>query len=317
MDCYAADVGKRRQPGIYVEILIRAPLERVWELTQKPEVHQRWDLRFSSIEYLPKSRESDPQRFLYETRIGAGLTIRGTGESVAAHVAEDGSATSSLQFASDDKLSLIREGAGYWRYIPTTEGLRFLTWYDYRVRFGAAGRLLDRLFRPVIGWATAWSFDRMRLWAERDTAPELSMRFAVVHALSRIAVAAVWLWHGLVPKLLFRDADERIMLAHVGLPESWLPWIGSAEIVMALLVLSTWRWRGMFVLQALLMLVALLAVALQSPHYLTHAFNPVTLNLLVVVLSFIGWIASRDLPTASRCLRVDPRGANRGAEPGL
>ena len=235
-NCYAAVVSERRQVGIYVEILISAPLERVWELTQKPDVHQRWDLRFSRIEYFPKSNESELQRFLYETRIGVGLAIRGTGESVATRIAEDGSATSCLKFASDDRLSLIREGAGYWRYIPTTEGLRFLTWYDYRVRFGAAGRLLDRIFRPLIGWATAWSFDRMRLWAERDIAPEVSLRLAAVHALSRIAIAAVWFWHGVVPKLLLSDADERIMLAHAGLPENWLPWVGAAEVAMGLLV---------------------------------------------------------------------------------
>jgi hypothetical protein len=161
----------------------------VWDLTQKPKEHQRWDLRFSSIEYLPKSNDSEPQRFLYETRIGAGLAIRGTGESIATRMAEDGSAVSSLKFASGDSLSLIHEGAGYWRYIPTAEGLRFLTWYDYRVRFGAAGRLLDRIFRPAMGWATAWSFDRMRLWAERDIAPEVSLRLAAIHALCRIAIA--------------------------------------------------------------------------------------------------------------------------------
>jgi hypothetical protein len=31
---------------------------------------------------------------------------------------------------------LIREGSGYWRYVPTGNGLRFFTWYDYEVRFG-------------------------------------------------------------------------------------------------------------------------------------------------------------------------------------
>jgi hypothetical protein len=299
-------VSAHRQPGIYVEILIKAPLERVWALTQMPEVHQRWDLRFSSIEYLPKSDESEPQRFLYETRIGAGLAIRGTGESVATRT-EEHSATSSLKFASDDKLSLIREGAGYWRYVQTAEGLRFFTWYDYNVRFGVLGRILDRVFRPVMGWATAWSFDRLRLWAESEIAPEISMRFAAIHGLCRITIAAVWFWHGLVPKLLFHDADEQIMLVRAGLTTSWLPWIGVTELGIAVLVLLTWRWRSMFLFQVVLMVVALLAVTLQSSMYLTHAFNPVTLNLMVIVLAVIGWVASADLPSASRCLRVDPR----------
>lgn len=163
-----------------MEVLIRAPLD------------QRWDLRFSRIRYLPKADDAEPQRVKYETRIGAGLAIRGTGESVATRIADDGSAVSSLKFASEDRLSLIREGAGYWRYIPTEDGLRFLTWYDYQFRFGALGRLLDRVFRPLMGWATAWSFDRMRLCAERDVQPEVSLRFAAIHALCRVGIAAVW-----------------------------------------------------------------------------------------------------------------------------
>ena len=298
----------KSQPGIYVEICIDAAMERVWELTQVPALHQRWDLRFSSITYLPKSKDAEPQRFLYETRIGAGLAICGTGESVATRVSEDGSATSSLRFASDDALSLIREGAGYWRYIPLDgDRTRFLTWYDYEVRFGAAGRLLDLIFKPVMGWATAWSFDRLRIWAEDGTPPEVSLRLAGAHAICRVGIALVWLWHGLVPKLMYRDADEQTMLAQAGLPLHWLPWIGGAEVAMALLVLLLPNWRGMFALQAALMIGALAAVALRSPAYLTHAFSPVTLNLLVVALSAVGWMVSANLPSARRCLRVDPK----------
>ena len=43
----------RKQNGIYVECLIKAPLDTIWALTQHPEMHQRWDLRFSRITYLP------------------------------------------------------------------------------------------------------------------------------------------------------------------------------------------------------------------------------------------------------------------------
>src|SRR4051794_41500894 len=92
---------------------------------------------------------------------------RGAGESVGAKDATDGSRTSALRFWSDDHRSLIREGSGYWRYVPTPDGVRFLTSYDYRTRFGGVGRVLDRLIlRRLLGWATAWSFDRLRLWLE-------------------------------------------------------------------------------------------------------------------------------------------------------
>ena len=66
--------------------------------------------------------------------------------------------------------------------------------------------------------------------------------------------------------------------------------------------------RVVLVVNALLMLAALLAVAFKSPDYLWAAFNPVTLNLAVIALCFVGWIASRSLPTARHCLRRDPKG---------
>ena len=296
-----------KQTGIYVERQIHAPLDRVWELTQTPQVHQRWDLRFTKITYLPRI-EGEPQRFLYATRIGFGLAICGTGESVATRRDAAGDGISSLQFASDDALSLIREGSGYWRYIPAADGTRFLTWYDYRTRFGWLGRCVDRfVFQPLMGWATAWSFDRLALWAEQGTTPELSMTLAAVYALARTTIAGVWLWHGLIPKLLFRDADERRMLMESGVSPQLLTAVGAAEIAMALLVLLTWRWRGMFAVQAGLMVAGIVAVALRSPEYLTHAFNPVTLNALVCAMAAVGWMVAPYVPTARRCIRADPR----------
>lgn len=49
--------------SIYVEILVRAPMDALWSHTQTPAVHGRWDVRFSRIGYLPRNGESEPQRF--------------------------------------------------------------------------------------------------------------------------------------------------------------------------------------------------------------------------------------------------------------
>lgn len=296
------------QPGIYVEILLRAPIDEVWRLTQQPAEHQRWDLRFTEIAYLPRPDAGEPQRFLYATRIGFGLAIRGTGESVGERVAESGEATSSLRFASDDPKSLIRTGSGYWRYVPQAEGVRFFTWYDYATRFGLLGRMVDRsLFRPMMGWATAWSFDRLRLWLEEGQTPEASLGWATVYALARGTVAFVWLWHGLVPKVIAHDAAERLMLQQAGLPATLMLPIGLAEIVFGLVVLFAWRSRWPLAATIMAMLLALLSVGLRSPQFVSGAFNPVTLNLCVIVVCLVAWIAVRFAPTARRCLRVQPK----------
>jgi hypothetical protein len=85
-----------------------------------------------------------------------GIEVTGTGESVGEQVGPDGNASAALKFASDNWWSLIREGSGYWKYVPVLDGVRFLTWYDYEVRFGRLGRTVDAAaFRPLIGWATA------------------------------------------------------------------------------------------------------------------------------------------------------------------
>ncbi len=126
--------------GIYVEIPIRASMDELWEKTQNPQLHQRWDLRFTQIEYLPRQGE-EPQRFLYRTRVGFGLKIDGQGESIGERDGEGGARTSSLKFWSDDTKSLIKVGSGYWRYVPDGKNpptgedarhptIRFFTWYD-------------------------------------------------------------------------------------------------------------------------------------------------------------------------------------------
>jgi hypothetical protein len=297
----------RQPPGIYVEILIRGDIDELWKYTQQPDLHESWDLRFTKIQYLPRASDSEPQRFNYTTRIGFGLQIVGQGESTGSREEATGRRTSALKFWSVDPKSLIEEGSGYWQYIPTKGGVRFLTWYDYQTRFGAGGNAIDRLlFRPMIGWATAWSFDRLRLRLEEGLEPRTAFRLSAIHATSRMAVALIWLWQGLVPKLLFNHADERAMIAASHLNVTLLPFVGLLEIAIAACAILTWRRRSFFLFNIFAMVAALANVAVRAPSYLVAAFNPVTLNLAMIALSLIGYVAAAEIPSASRCLRQPP-----------
>ena len=55
---------------IYVETLIDAPVERIWQATQDPVAHRRWDARFGRIDPVPGST---PARFRYATRVLPGV----------------------------------------------------------------------------------------------------------------------------------------------------------------------------------------------------------------------------------------------------
>lgn len=154
-------------PGIYVRSVIRAPVERVWELTQDPELHARWDLRFSAI--VPAGDlPGGGTRFRYERRLPFH-TIRGVGTTIGELHRPDGTRTSALRFTTADPLSPLGAGRGYWRYEPDGEVTVFSTGFDYHPRWG----VLDRLgVRRLVGWMTAWSFDRLRIWAETGIPPE-------------------------------------------------------------------------------------------------------------------------------------------------
>ncbi|MET9674088.1 hypothetical protein ABZY68_13470 [Streptomyces sp. NPDC006482] len=177
--------------GLYIETRVRVDLETLWERTQEPDRHQRWDLRFTEISYLPRA-EGEPQHFRYATRVLPFLAVAGTGVSAGERHRAGGDRVSALRFASPHPLSLLAEGSGYWRYVPTPDGVRFLTGYDYRPRWGRLGRAADRLvFRPLMGWATAWSFDRLRLWCERGITPERSRDRWLLETAARVLAVAV------------------------------------------------------------------------------------------------------------------------------
>jgi hypothetical protein len=298
--------------SIYIETFIRGSLEDVWRRTQDPAEHERWDLRFSHIEYLPRPDVSQPQRFRYSTRIGFGLAVEGEGETVGSRARTAGPRTSALRFWSNDSKSLICEGSGYWQYVPTRDGVRFLTAYDYRVRFGLPGRAIDALlFRPLITWATAWSFDRLRLWIERRIEPSESARQALVHAVARLGLVVAWLYQGIVPKLLHQNADELAMFADGGLTGNAarlaLSILGGCEVAFGLSLLVARRATYHFAATIALTTLATLAVAIASPRFLTAAFNPVSLNLLMTALAVVGLLTGRHLPSARGCRFRSPK----------
>jgi len=294
--------------AIFVETDMAVGLGALWARTQDPATHQRWDLRFSDIAYAATPEAGEPQRFSYGTRLGFGLVIRGAGETIAERSRPDGGRVSVLRFWSASRLSLIREGRGYWSYTPIADGVRFRTVYDYDTRFGSIGRLVDRaVFRPLIGWATAWSFDRLRLWLERGIDPGSSGRSAIVHGLARVGLAAIFAWHGVVPKLLGPDRTELRMLANIRVPDAAtigaLRVMGAGEVVLALALLLTWHRAPLAGLTLVFACAATAVTAIASRDVVGGAFTPVTLNLGLGLLAAIDLLTLDGIPSAGRCRR--------------
>ncbi|WP_221566946.1 DoxX-like family protein [Alkalihalobacillus sp. TS-13] len=293
---------------IYVESTINTDMDRIWQATQDPEQHEQWDLRFTNITYLPKMDEDEPQRFEYKTNIGFGLSIAGEGESVGTKEDENAARTSSLKFWTDMPFSLIKKGGGYWKYMPTKDGIQFVTLYDYTTRFGAAGQLLDRfVFRPLMGWATAWSFDCLKLWLEENVHPKTSLLRSMMHWVICAVLAVVWIYQGLVPKLLFPDSGELAIVQKsglfVGFEETVLLMIGFLEIAFGLIFLLPIKKKKVFYINVVVLLGLLAGAIFSNPAILVAPFNPIALTLVMVGLSVIGILNSKGIPSAKNCKR--------------
>ncbi len=112
-----------------------------------------------------------------------------------------------------------------------------------------------------------------------------------IHAICRNTLAAVFLYHGIVPKLLWPSSTE-LALAQV----HPLPFISAqqmsqaaavGEIVLALALLF-WR-RSLLPVHfaALLLIVLLIDVAIVAPALIIEAFNPLSLNTACLALCWV------------------------------
>lgn len=297
----------RRKP-IYVEIDIRTDIDSLWKHTQTPELHEQWDLRFTHIEYLPQATGESEQHFLYQTRIGFGLAIAGTGMTQAALSSSMSDRISTLTFGSEQAISLIRKGGGYWKYANNGEEITFSTQYDYQTRFGVVGEWFDHLlFRPLFGLATAWSFDCLRIWLEKSISPAVSLQRAVIHCFSVLMITFLWIYEGLVPKILYPQAGELAIVQHTGWFPGWesevLQLLGIAEIGFGVIAMLWHRRNGLYRLQIIALLLLAVAALLKNPELLQAPFNPLTLSVPMVGFCLIAGWSNRDLPQAGRCRR--------------
>ncbi|EOP09093.1 MULTISPECIES: DoxX-like family protein [Bacillus] len=298
----------KREKPIYVSAEMNTTMEKLWEYTQEPDIHTEWDARFTEISYLEK-KEGEPQKFLYKTKIGFGLEIAGEGESIGEIRKETGERISSLKFWTDSKLSLIQIGRGYWKYTPTEEHIHFETQYDYDTRFGRIGSVIDSyMFRPLLGWATAWSFDALKLWLEKGLHPRLLIRKTMTYWLVCFLFAFVWMYQGIVPKLVFTHSEEVKMLSvMIGSTEHSifvLKIIGLLEIIFGVIWLLPFPKQKVFIVHIFMLIALMIAAGFTNIVSFTEPFNPITLNILLIGLSIVGYINSFNLPSAKNCKRT-------------
>lgn len=123
--------------------------------------------------------------------------------------------------------------------------------------------------------------------------------------LARITLAFIFIYHGLIPKLLFLDKTELfINKIHLNLLDiqviqpymvSYAAGVGEVILGLIILLLPKLKWPVWLAFWALLGL--LLDMMLIVPMTLTGAFNPLTLNISGMMLAWIALMPNQCAPS--------------------
>lgn len=106
-----------------------------------------------------------------------------------------------------------------------------------------------------------------------------------------ISLTILWIYQGLVPKILFKATDEQRFWHFFHIEESIMyPMInvmGTAEIIFGLLFLYLGKFKFLHYLNILGMLGFSILVLIVYPQYYAYAFNPFVMNVSMAILSLV------------------------------
>jgi uncharacterized membrane protein YphA (DoxX/SURF4 family) len=122
----------------------------------------------------------------------------------------------------------------------------------------------------------------------------MKTKLVTVKIISRVALGLVWLYEGLVPKLLFLRADEFELVRKSGVfwrtPEWTLQVLGIAQIAFGLWLIIGWAERLAVAMATLWMFVLIALVAGGNPAMLTDPYGALIKDFCLIACAVTVWI---------------------------
>ena len=122
----------------------------------------------------------------------------------------------------------------------------------------------------------------------------MKTKLRTIKVISRVALGLVWLYEGLVPKLLFLRADELELVRKSGVfwrtPEWTLQVLGIAQIAFGLWLIIGWAERFAVATATIWMFVLILLVAGCNPSMLTDPYGALVKDLCLIACATTVWI---------------------------
>jgi uncharacterized membrane protein YphA (DoxX/SURF4 family) len=113
---------------------------------------------------------------------------------------------------------------------------------------------------------------------------------------ARLSVGFVWLWEGLVPKVLFPDQRQFDMVMHSGWwwgsPQATLHWLGIAQIIAGLILISGWLEKLGQVVSTVSVIVMLFLVIGNHPAAVHDPFGGLAKDACLFTCSAVVFLLS-------------------------
>lgn len=119
---------------------------------------------------------------------------------------------------------------------------------------------------------------------------------------ARTALGLIWVYEGLVPKLLFLRADQIELVQRSDLiwssPQWTLEAMGVAQVLVGLWLLSGIAERAAVLLATIWMCVLILLVARSNPSLLTDPYGALIKDLSLIASAYTVWVLAGREKTA-------------------
>ena len=116
-----------------------------------------------------------------------------------------------------------------------------------------------------------------------------------IYAISRVSLAMIWFYHGLIPKLLFASPQE-VRMNNELIPflseKAALSITGGMEVLYALSLLVFYKSKVLLYPSMAFIVIATVSLFVKFPDLFQDAFNPFSINLAVIALSVINLMAA-------------------------
>jgi hypothetical protein len=127
----------------------------------------------------------------------------------------------------------------------------------------------------------------------------MKTKLTAIKIISRIALGLVWLYEGLVPKILFLRGDELDLVRRSGLiwrtPEWTLQALGAAQIAFGIWLIAGWAERFAVAIATLWMAVLIVLVAGVNPAMLTDPYGALIKDLCLIACAITVWMLAPPL----------------------